>query len=264
MVKKEQGEKEIKLTASIVAYNSADEILNVLNSLSKINVNNFAVTIVDNASSDNTVALVKKNYPTIKVIESKKNVGFGAGHNLAIKEIDSDYHIFVNPDISVESNQIKNMIEYLEKNKDVVILTPKVLNTDGTEQFLPKVFPKIKYVISGKLESKANIFYKWRSQYTFRDRVITEPIEIQYSTGCFMVCRTSALKAVGGFDERYFLHFEDADLTREMLSKGRVMYNPNVYVTHTWHRDNIKNKNIRKIALQSLRKYYMKWGYFSK
>lgn len=97
-----------------------------------------------------------------------------------------------------------------------------------------------------------------------RDHVITEPVDIQYSTGCFMVCRTNALKKVGGFDERYFLHFEDADLTREMLKVGRVVYNPNVHVTHAWHRDNIKNKKIGKIAMQSMRLYFKKWGYFGK
>lgn len=254
----------MKVTASIVTYNSADEILIVLESLSKVELDNFEVFIVDNASSDNTIELIKKNYPNIKVIESKKNIGFGSGHNLVIKQIESDYHIFINPDINVESDQIKKMVNYLEENKDVVILTPKVLNTDGTEQFLPKIFPKLKYVISGKLEGKAKIFYKWRSEYTFRDRGVNEPIDIQYSTGCFMICRTLALKSVGGFDERYFLHFEDADLTREMLKKGRVVYNPNIHVTHAWHRDNIKDKKIGKIALQSMVVYFKKWGYFSK
>lgn len=254
----------MKVTASIVTYNSADEILVVLNSLSKVKLNNFEIIVVDNASIDNTVKLVKDNYPAVKLIESKKNIGFGAGHNLAVKQIESDYHIFINPDIKVESDQIKKMVTYMEDNKDVVILTPKVLNIDGTEQFLPKVFPRITYVISGKLEDKSKIFYKWRSEYTFRNRVITEPVDIQYSTGCFMVCRTTALKVVGGFDERYFLHFEDADLTREMLQMGRVVYNPNVYVTHAWHRDNIKNKKIGKIAIQSMKIYFKKWGYFRK
>lgn len=254
----------MKITASIVTYNSADEILDVLESLSKVGLDNFEIAVVDNASSDNTIELVKVNYPAVKIIASKENVGFGSGHNLAVRQVESDYHIFINPDISVESDQIKKMVEYLEANKDVVILTPKVLNTDGTEQFLPKVFPKIKYVISGKFENKAKIFYKWRSEYTFRDRVLDRPVDIQYSTGCFMVCRTSALKAVGGFDERYFLHFEDADLTREMLKKGRVVYNPNVYVTHAWHRDNIKSKKIGKIAIQSMKMYFKKWGYFGK
>lgn len=254
----------MKVTASIVTYNSADDILVVLESLSKIELEDFEITVVDNASSDNTVNLIKAYYQNVKIIESKENMGFGAGHNLALRCIESDYHIFINPDISVESSQIKKMVSYLEENKDVVILTPKVFNPDGTEQFLPKIFPKIRYVISGKFEDKAKIFYKWRSEYTFRNRIINEPVEIQYATGCFMVCRTSALKAVGGFDERYFLHFEDADLTREMLKEGRVIYNPNVYVTHVWHRDNIKNKKIGKIAIKSMKMYFKKWGYLGK
>lgn len=252
----------MKVTASIVTYNSADEILKVLRSLSNVNVKDFHITVIDNASEDNTRELVIENYPNIKLIASHINIGFGAGHNLALKDIQSDYHIFINPDITVEPVQIDMMIKYMEKNKDVVVLTPKVLNIDGTEQFLPKIFPKLKYIISGKLENRFQICYKWRSQYTLRNQAIFKPIEIQYATGCFMFCRTEALKKVGGFDERYFLHFEDADLTREMMKHGKVIFNPQVYVTHCWHRDNLKNKKIGIIALQSMLKYFRKWGYF--
>lgn len=144
----------MKVTASIVTYNSADEILTVLQSLSKVELDDFQIVVVDNSSIDNTVELVKKNYPTVNIISLKENIGFGSGQNIAIKQIESDFHIIINPDINVESDEIVKMLAYLEANKEVVLLTPKVLNNDGTEQFLPKVFPKIKYVISGKLEKK--------------------------------------------------------------------------------------------------------------
>lgn len=254
----------MRVTASIVTYNNADEIISVLQSLSKIKIDNFKIIIVDNASTDNTKELIEKNYSAIELIKSDTNLGFGAGHNVAIRKIESDYHIFINPDITVEENQIEKMLGYMEQHKEVVLLTPKVLNKDGTEQYLPKIFPKFKYIISGSFEHKSKLCHKWRSQYTFRNKLITQPVEIQYSTGCFMVCRTEALKKVGGFDERYFLHFEDADLTREMMKHGKVIYNPNVYVTHGWHRDNVKDKKIRKIALQSWVKYFMKWRFSSK
>lgn len=253
----------MKVTASIVTYNSESEILNVLRSLKNIQLENFKITVIDNASTDNTKGVILQYYPEIQLIESNKNIGFGAGHNLAIKATNSDYHIIINPDITVKPDQIKKMLEYMENNKDVAVLTPKVLNVDGTEQFLPKIFPKIRYVISGKYENKYKICYKWRSQYTFRNKEIKEPVEVQYATGCFMLCRTEILKKVGGFDERFFLHFEDADLTREMMKYGKVIYHPSVYVTHGWKRDNIKDKKIRKIALQSLIKYFCKWRYIS-
>lgn len=252
----------MKITASIVTYNNENEILKVLKSLTDSTTSGLHIIVVDNASIDKTKKLVEENYPNVELISSPKNIGFGAGHNIAVERVESDYHIFINPDITVEHDQISKMIEYLEEHEDVVVLTPKVLNDDGTEQFLPKVFPKWRYIISGKFEHKCKICYKWRSQYTFRDRVILEPVEIQYSTGCFMVCRTDALREVGGFDERYFLHFEDADLTRKMMQQGKVIYNPYVHVTHGWQRENIKNRKIGMIALQSLFKYYRKWGFF--
>lgn len=249
----------MKISASIVTYNSEDEIEIVLNSLMNSKTDNLEVTVVDNASTDNTCSIVETKFKNVRLIKSATNLGFGAGHNLALKGVESDYHIFVNPDISVEENQIKAMVDYMEANPGVVVLTPKVLNEDGTEQFLPKKYPKIKYLLGGKFENKGKIFYKWRSEYTLRDVEVVEPIHIDFCTGCFMFCRTDALLSVGGFDERYFLHFEDADLTREMQKLGETMYVPSVYVTHKWHRDNAGNKKIRKIAIQSMFKYFKKW-----
>lgn len=247
----------MKVTASIVTYNSANEISEVLNSLSQ--AKNIEIFVIDNASEDNTREIVKKEFPEIKLIASPKNLGFGGGHNLAIEQIDSNYHIIVNPDISVEKDEIEKMLSYMEANPDVVVLTPRVLNTDGSEQFLPKRRPNLKYLFGGRLESKFKVCYRWRSEYTMRDEHIETPIQVDFATGCFMVCRSEALKKIGGFDERYFLYFEDADLTREMQKIGKTMYVPSVHVTHKWKRENGKLGKGFFLALHSMFKYFRKW-----
>lgn len=247
----------MKITASIVTYNSADEICDVLDSV--LQINEIEIYVVDNASKDNTVQLVKERYPSVKLIASAENLGFGGGHNLALKEVDSDYHIFVNPDISIARDEFGKMVSYMESHPDVVVLTPRVLNPDGSEQFLPKRRPSFKYLFGGRLENKLKMCYRWRSEYTMRGETIEEPIQVDFSTGCFMFCRTDALKAVGGFDDRYFLYFEDADLTREMQKVGRTMYVPSVCVTHKWKRENGKLGKGFFLALHSMTKYFYKW-----
>ena len=249
----------MKITASIVTFNSADEIEKVLVSLLKHNLEMDNIYVVDNGSSDGTTEIVKKKFDGVNLIETGKNIGFGAGHNLALKSVQSDYHIFINPDIIVEEGEIEKMAAYMESHKDVVVMTPKILNLDGTEQFVPKKRPKFKYIFAGRFEYKFKWCYKLRSEYTLRDVVINEPTEIDCCSGCFMFCRTSVLLDVNGFDERYFLYFEDADLTRELQKYGKAMYVPNCSVTHAWHRDVTHSNKARKIALRSMFQYFRKW-----
>lgn len=245
------------VTASIVTYNNSKEILKVLSSISQTILKLENVYVIDNNSSDNTINVVEKNFPMVKLIKSSENLGYGKGHNQAIKVVNSDYHIIINPDIILEPESISKMIEYMENNKNVVILTPKVLNVDGSEQFLPKLRPRYKYLLGGRLPFK--FAKKWRREYTMEDSNVIEPIKIDFCTGCFMFCRTSALKSVNGFDDRYFMYFEDADLTREMQKIGDTVYVPSISVTHEWKRESKKNKKLLKIHISSMKKYFKKW-----
>lgn len=249
-----------KITVSIVTYNSADEIDVLLKSLQASSSSEEMMTyVIDNASNDNTVSCIRNEYPWVRLIENKKNLGFGCAHNLVIKNINSKYHLIVNPDIFVPKDTIKDAISYMEVNPDIAVLTPYVMNEDGTQQFLPKKNPSMKYMIGGMFENKFKFCKKLRADYTLQNRVITSPIDVEFCTGAFMITRTDALQKVGGFDERYFLHFEDADLTRELRKVGRAVYNPNIKVTHKWHRENKKINKSFWVALKSMFIYMRKW-----
>ena len=95
----------------------------------------------------------------------------------------------------------------------------------------------------------------------FTAKNITNVIDVDFCTGAFMFTRTEALKKLGGFDERYFLHFEDADLTRELKNFGRTVYNPEIRIIHKWQRDNKKLNKSFFVALNSMFKYMTKWGF---
>jgi len=254
--------RNYRISVCVVTYNSSKEIRNVLNSLQQSSIKEeLDLYVVDNNSSDETNLIVEKEFPYVNLIKLNKNIGFGAGHNKVISNVDSKYHLIINPDVKFDSDVLEGLASFMDENSDVVIVSPKILNPDGTEQYLPKLNPKIRYFLGGRFEQHGAMFSRWRDEYTRRNEDITGPTDIEFCTGCFMFTRTSILKQIGGFDERYFLHFEDADLARMMKQKGRIVFHPNFEVSHLWKRDNVKSMKFFLIALKSMAKYFKKWGF---
>jgi lipopolysaccharide/colanic/teichoic acid biosynthesis glycosyltransferase/GT2 family glycosyltransferase len=249
-----------ELTLSIVTYNSCEEIPILMDSLKESDYfEKMNVYVVDNASADVSAELIKNNYPWVHLYSGKDNLGFGRGHNLVIEHVKSKYHIIANPDIRVEKDTLRKAVDFLNENPDVVVVTPYVRNVDGSQQFLPKRNPSMKYMVGGMFERQFEFCRKWRDEYTLKDQIITEPINVEFCSGAFMIIRTDALHKVGGFDDRYFLHFEDADLTRELRKVGRAVYNPQIIVTHKWQRDNKKIDKSFWTAFKSMLIYMKKW-----
>lgn len=247
-------------SVGIVTYNSEKDIGNVLDSLDKLsNRKDIEIFVIDNKSTDKTVELIEQNHKNVRLIKNRLNMGFGRANNKIIEQIDTKYHVLVNPDIVVETDTFENIQQYMDKNPDVVQMAPKVLNQDGTEQFLPKMQPRFKYLIAGKLENKSRYLKKVREEYTFQSKKIEDVVDIDFCTGCFSVLRTNELKMCKGFDERYFLYLEDADLTRKIQKYGRTVYNPEIIVMHKWERASRKSVKYFWIHLQSMIKYWWKW-----
>jgi len=249
-----------RISISIVTYNNRNEIIGVLNSIRHSDdLKEFEIFIVDNCSNDGTADFIEQEYPECKVLRMTKNLGYGSGHNQAIRIVESDYHVIINPDIQFAPGTIKQFEEYLDANPNVVLISPRVINTDGSVQNLPRKKPTIKFLLGGLLESKGQMFKNWRDEFTLANENIVEPIEIDFCTGCFMFCRTSALQNCNGFDERYFMYGEDADLTRELQKIGKTMYVPQIEVIHEWKRENRSLKG-RLRQVTSMTKYFFKWG----
>ncbi len=247
------------VSVSIVTYNSAAQIQTVLDSLFQTTVGvDLKVFVVDNASSDNTCELVSR-YDGVTLIALDENVGFGAGHNHAIRRTASDYHVILNPDITFDTDVLTALADYLDKDDTAVLATPLIFNTDGTPQAVPRVLPKPRYMFAGQLERLGGVFVRWRDEYTRRKEIFATPTPVTFCTGCFMMVRTEALKAVGGFDDRFFMYMEDADLSRRLSDHGRLMLVPSVRVTHEWEKASGKSLRFLKIHLRSMRQYFRKW-----
>lgn len=249
-----------KLTISIATYNNEKEILNVLESIYKNTIDlDFEIFVIDNNSSDKTVRLIYNNYPSVKVIEQPSNNGFGRSHNYILSKIHSEYHAVINPDITFDGNMLKKMADYMDANEDVVLLTPKVLNLDGTIQRLPKRKPTLKYLISGRLERYSKKLKAIRDEYTMAGVDFEEPTEVDFCTGCFMFIRTEVLKKLNGFDDRFFMYFEDVDLTQRAKNYGKTIIYPDAKVYHSWSRESFQKFKCFFIHVSSMFKYFYKW-----
>lgn len=250
-------DSNIEVSGCIVSYNNADIISGCIESLLRETKGvNFKLYVVDNKSTDGTVALIREKYPQVKVFEQEDNLGFGHGHNYIMSYVNSAYHAVINPDIYVEGDVISGLVEMMEQSKDVVMSTPKILNEDGTEQFLPKKDPSIRYVIMSKFKPLRH----YREEYTRQHEEDGKPMNIDMCTGCFFVIRTDFFKKIGGFDKRFFMYFEDADLSRRARKEGKIIFYPYVSATHKWSRANTKSiKGIIRF-LTSFLKYSLKWG----
>lgn len=254
------------VTISVVTYNSEKHISALLDSITtQIKGVDFHVYIIDNASADITVQIVRdycESDERITLIESRGNIGFGRAHNLVLERIDSHYHVIINPDITLKSDVITELCCYLDKREDIGLVTPKVLFPSGGLQILPKRDPRFIYLMSRRLNFK--FLKKYRQQYEMSDRDMESPFDVDFCTGAFMFMRTSVYKQVGGFDERYFLYFEDADITRKIRQLTRTEYNPNFVVYHHWERFGKTQMKYMAIQMSSMVKYFVKWNNYQR
>lgn len=246
------------VTGCIVTYNNISTINDTLKSLFEFTADiDFKLYIVDNGSSDGTVEFIKKNYPQAEIIVAEKNLGFGAGHNKVISMINSKYHVVINPDIVFVENTVKKMTDYLEKHDEIGLLSPKICFPNGNSQILGKRNPKLKYLVASRLRGDSP--GKLLREYAMLDENLDEPVEIENATGCFMIFRTSVLKKINGFDERYFMYFEDSDITREINKISKAVYYPDAVINHVWGRESKRNLKLMLIHIQSMLKYFVKW-----
>ena len=94
-----------------------------------------------------------------------------------------------------------------------------------------------------------------------RNEEITEPIDVEFATGCFMMVRSHILNRMQGFDPRYFLYLEDSDLTLKALQYGHVVYHPDMHVTHVWNREDARSPYLRWVHIRSALQFFWKWGF---
>ncbi len=228
---------------------------------------NIEHLVSDNGSTDDTVAMIKKEFPNVKVIENGKNLGFGGGNNTAFWKSTGDFVLFLNPDNIVRHGSLKVLYDYMLAHPKVGIVGPKLVDQFGklNKDALPRRFPKLFDQICILLKIN-KLFPSCLNKYLYADLDINKKQTVDSVRGSFMFVRRELLDKLGwGFDPRYFIWFEDVDLCREAWTNGyKVVYNPSVecvdYVGQTFR--NISSAQKRKWFIASMIKYFIKWPLF--
>ena len=253
----------IRITASIVIYNdSAESIKPIIKDIIK-NQLLLKLYIVDNSSTiSNEFNEIKTEY-----IFNNANLGYGKAHNIAIKksiELQSDYHIVLNPDIRITEDTISVLADYMQAHQDAGLVMPKILYENGSLQYLCKLIPHPFDLIFRRFLPKfLTPFFKKRLEYyEFKNKNYHQIMEVPNLSGCFMFMRNSILKKVGIFDERYFMYLEDTDLCRRIGEVSKTVYNPNAIIYHGYAKESYKNFKLLKYHIISSVKYFNKWGWF--
>jgi len=253
----------INLTISLVAYkNPPEEIRETLQS-ALASKEDFRLFFIDNSPSD----LLRTHIPCDPRIiyeHLPANPGFGAAHNIGIRKAAnfSRYHLILNPDVTFDGGILAQMVAYMDSRPTASMLSPKVFYRDASVQFLCKLLPTPLDVFFRRFFPGLAWTQRNNESYELRDLAYSSICTIPSLSGCFMFARTSALISVGMFDERFFMYFEDVDLTRRLLSMGETLFNPSFTIVHRFKRESYRSRRLLMTHARSAVKYFNKWGWF--
>lgn len=264
--KRQETMQKYNVSAAMVVYGGAEEAADGVRSiLANSNSCDLTFYVIDNASPDDSAALLQREFdgiPHVTVNCLPNNIGFGSGHNTVIPKLQSDYHAVINPDITIDHDVLGTLCQYLDEHPDVVMVTPQLRFPDDTPQHTAKRAPTFLALLARQLH--LGFLKKYEDHYLMLDEDLTREQDIQFCSGCFFVIRTSVFREIGGFDEDYFMYVEDADITRKAMGKGRVVFVPSTYVHHAWHRNTTRSRKHFFMQLQSMGRYFCKWGFHLK
>ena len=253
----------------IVNYKSQEKTLVCLESIVGADMGGllYEIIIVDNNSKDDSAKIIKKTYPKIKIIKSEKNLGMGGGNNLGIKAAQAEFILILNPDTIVEKDAIKILYNFIKSDKQIGVAGPKLLNTNNTLQYSCLRFPKF-YTPILRRTFLGKFAKKYLDNFLMKDYDHKEIKEVDWMLGSCLMVRKNILNKINGFDERFFMYFEDIDLCGRVWQDGfKVVYNPQAIVIHNHARASAENpwylfflNKLSRAHIASWIKYFYKRG----
>lgn len=197
----------------------------------------YEVLVIDNNAAAGLGQILQREFPFVRYFPRDYNAGFGASMNVGIKEAKGKYVLVFNPDIIVSAGALETLFSYLENHPGVGMVGPRLLNADGTLQYscyrAPQpLVPILRRTPLGNLPFGQRLI----DQFLMKDVSHDQTMEVDWIMGSAMFIRKSVLDEIGGFDERFFMYFEDTDLCRRTWEKGlKVIYHPAASMVH-YHR----------------------------
>jgi GT2 family glycosyltransferase len=252
-----------RVIASVVAYKNDPVTLSKSMQSFLNSAGDTFLYLIDNSPSDHLRTLITD--PRVLYIHIGKNIGFGPGHNVAIRKSihQAHYHLVLDPDVYFGPEVIPLLYRFMEEEKEIGLVMPKVLYPDGSLQRLCKLLPTPYTLIMRRfLKFLTPLVKRVNRRYELQFADYNKMMDVPFLSGCFMFFRNEALQKVGLFDERFFLYTEDIDLSRRVHQQYRTVYYPHTFIYHFFGKAPYKNIKALIVNIRSAVAYFNKWGWF--
>ncbi len=221
----------ITVSIILVNYNGAQITIDCLHSIrSQLHSVPYEVIVVDNASTDQSADLIQETFPEVKLLRQSENRGFGAGNNIGARNASGKYLFFLNTDTILTCDLLPHLIEVMEKDSSIGIVGPRLLNSDGSLQLSTArsisfwgEYQDLKQKLDYRnLEQRSRIYEQFETMQ-----------EVDIVIGAALFMRKKLFESLGGFDETFFMYFEESDLCQRAKLKGwKNIYVPSISLIH--------------------------------
>src|SRR5437868_2820665 len=187
----------------------------------------YEVIVADNAPTDGVVEMLRSEHPGVRIVEMGSNTGFARANNRAIASARGRFILLLNPDTRPSATSIDELATFLERTPGAGVAAPRLLNEDLTDQGTARSFPTAAAAIFGRRSMLSKLYpgNKWSRQYLAgRSNDGQEPFAVDWVSGAALMVRREVIERVGGLDEGFFMHWEDADWCRRMKDAGYGIY----------------------------------------
>ncbi len=242
----------------IVNWNTRDLLRDCLRSIFQTMETSltYEIIVVDNASSDGSVAMLSAQYPQVKTIANKENRGFGAANNQGFAVMQGKYALLMNTDAVLTAGAVKKLWDFAEADPLTAIICGQLLNADGSKQNSIASFPTLTTLAA----NTSLLECLFPDRYPSKRYEHTGPLEIESAIGACMMIRKKALDQVSYFDERYFFFFEETDLAYAMKRAGwRIYQVPDAFIYHLQGQSIGHNAKSRIEFYKSRYQFLRKW-----
>lgn len=259
-----------KITFITVCYKTPNLIRLLLKGFESADIQfPYEYYLVDNAPGDGTGKMVRELFPWVNVIETPKNIGFGAGNNYALRRSRGEYVMLVNPDLVIFAGELEKMVSFLDEHPDVGLIGPKLFNPDQTHQYSCYRFPSPLIPLYRRTPLGLTPWGRRAVKYYLmhEDLKRDQAIEVDALMGSALMMRRKVLDEIGHFDENFFMYFEEVDICRRAWKYNwRVVYVPHARLVHYHARDSLISKPWQIITHKLTRKHitsavYYFWKY---
>jgi hypothetical protein len=245
------------LSIIIVTWNTKDLLQKCLDSIYKtIHDITFEVIVIDNASEDDTVVMLRGNFPHITLLKNSQNLGFGAANNQGLQIMRGRYALLLNSDTVLTIHAVEELFAFMETHPESAMACGQLLNSDGSKQNSIASFPSLLTLMT----NMPLLEYLFPKRYPSKRYNYEKPIEVDSGIGACLLVRKKAIDEVGMFDERYFFFFEETDWAYQMKKAGwKIFHIPTAFIYHFQGQSIGRNVRSRIEFYRSRYLFFRKW-----